>query len=209
MWLDFRIQRTWREKYRVRNQAKLILCLSLLGVPPAALSQSPAASQGKNERDLSGTWLVSVRFTSSDGGAWFRPSETHEYKAPITFTSVAEAHYRAEGNVNPAPTTDPERLYNIYFQSCARGEGHDIKETAPDTYRCSYQYGEATKDENGIESTNLYSGDLQFELKGGTLRGKTKFLVHFSQSDGTTATHSEEADWSGERQDDRRDRTTD
>src|SRR5262249_41640978 len=93
--------------------------------------------------------------------------------------------------------------------------------TSPRTYRCSYEYGKASLAPeclrslgcwglyaNGIGTSTLYNGDLTFQLEGGILRGRTRFSVHFPQSDGTMATHSEEGEWTGERQDDREDCAT-
>jgi hypothetical protein len=190
----------------VKSQSSLILCLSLLAVPQTALSQSPAGGgQGESEGDLSGTWLVTVQFTTTDGGVFFGHTETHDYKATITFVPTTTAHYSLRGHLNVAPKTDEERIYNVYFQACARREEHDIAKTSPHTYTCSYEYGEANRYEGGVGTTTFYKGDLTFELKSGILHGKTRFLVDLRQTDGTT--HSEEAVWKGERQADRQDRT--
>jgi len=87
-------------------------------------------------------------------------TETHDYKAPITFVPTTKAHYSLRGQVNSAPKTDEERIYNIYFQACARREGHDIAKASPHTYTCSYEYGEANRYESGAGTTTFYNGDL-------------------------------------------------
>ncbi len=193
----------------MKNEALLILCWSLLAVPQTALGRSPALSQGEGEEDLSGTWSVTVHFTTSGEGTFpLLYTETHDYKAAITFVPVTTAHYCVAGHVNVAPKTDEEQIYNVYFQSCARREGHDIAKTSPHTYRCSYEYGQASRDRNGIGITTFYNGDLTFELKSGILHGRTRFLIDFRQTDGAMATHSEEAVWTGERQAGRQDCAT-
>ena len=84
----------------MKGQSSLILCLSLLAVPQTALSQSPAGGQGESEDDLSGTWLVTVHLTTTDGGVFFGHTETHDFKAPVTFVTAAKAHYSLRGHVN-------------------------------------------------------------------------------------------------------------
>jgi hypothetical protein len=190
---------------RAKNQAFLIVCLGVLAVPQAASGQSPATGQ-ESEGDLSGTWSVTVHLTITNEGT---PTETHDYKGMITFVPTTTDHYTASGQVNLAPKTDEERIYNIYFQSCARG-GHDIEKASPHTYeyKCSYEYGEANRYADGTTTTTVYKGDLTFELNSGTLRGKTRFSVRLDQSDGTMATHAEEAEWTGQRPDGRQDGAT-
>lgn len=165
-----------------------------------------ACAKSESEGDLSGPWSVTVHHTTKEG--LLDREETYDYKATITFVPTATAHYAASGHVNLAPKTDAERIYNIYFQSCARGEGHDIAKTSPQTYKCSYEHGEANRYADGTTTSTVYNGDLNFELNGGTLRGKTRFLIRFSQNGGPTATHSEEAEWTGARQPDRQDCAT-
>jgi hypothetical protein len=189
----------------VKNEALLILCLSLLALPQTTPARPPVAAQGESEDDLSGTWLVTVHFTRSDGGVLFPYTETHNYKGPVTFVPAAKGHYSVAGNVNLAPKTDQERIYNVYFESCARLEGHDIAQTSPQTYTCSYEYGAASRDQDGNEMTSLYNGDLTFKLERGILRGKSRFVIHFTHSG---ETHSEEAVWTGERQVDFKDCVT-
>jgi hypothetical protein len=129
----------------VRNKALLILCLNLLAVPQTALGQSSAGGQGESEQDLSGTWLVTVHLTITNHGmSMFPQTETHDYKATITFAPTTTEHYTASGQVNSAPKSDEERIYNVYFESCARGE-HDVAKTSPRKYECSYEYGEANR----------------------------------------------------------------
>lgn len=188
---------------RAKNQAFLILCLGLVAVPQTALGQSPANGQDESERDLSGTWSVTVHLTITHLGA---PTETHDYKGTITFVPTTTDHYTASGQVNLAPKTDEERIYNIYFQSCARG-GHDIAKVSPRAYeyQCSYEYGEALRLSEQTTITTIYKGDLTFELNSGTLRGKTSFSVRPESKHETTVAHSEDAEWTGERQADRQD----
>jgi hypothetical protein len=185
----------------VKNKMLVILCLNLLAVPQTALGQSAAGGQGESEEDLSGAWLVSVHLTTTDGrgSVFFSNTETHDYKATITFVPATTEHYTASGQVNGAPKTDEERVYNVYFESCARGE-HDIAKTSPHKYQCSYEYGEANRYENGTTTTTVYKGDLTFELNSRVLRGRTKFSVDFKRNGSTTATYSEEAEWTGKRQ---------
>jgi len=189
-------------RHDVRNEALLILCLGLLAVPQTTLGWPSAAGQGESKDDLSGTWLVTVHFTRSDGGALLPYTQTHTYKGPITFIPAAKGHYSVAGNMNLAPKTDQERIYNVYFESCARLEGHDIAQTSPQTYTCSYEYGAAGRDQDGNEITTLFNGELTFRLERGILRGKSKFVIHYTNSG---ETHSEEAVWTGERQADFRD----
>jgi hypothetical protein len=63
----------------MKNRVLMVLCLSLLAVPQIALGQSPAAGKGDSEDDLSGTWLVIVHLTTTNGF-----SEMHDYKAVVT-----------------------------------------------------------------------------------------------------------------------------
>jgi hypothetical protein len=177
----------------MKNRPLLILCLGLLAVPQTALGQSPAADQHESEGGLSGTWSVTVHLATEEVASIY--PDTHDYKGTTTFVPTTTGHYTASGRVNIAPKTDEERIYNIYFQSCARGEGHDIAKTSPNTYKCSYEYGEANRYSDGTTANIVYKGELSFELDGGTLRGKTRFLVHVNGN----ATHSEEAEWIGER----------
>jgi len=101
-----------------------------------------------------------------------------------------------------------EQIYNIYFQSCARG-GHDIAKASPYTYECSYEYGESNRYPDGTAKTIVYKGDLTFDLNSRTLSGRTSFSIDVRQQNGlTTATYSEEAEWTGKRQDDREDCAT-
>jgi hypothetical protein len=171
--------------------------LGLLAVPQTTLGRPSAAGQGESKDDLSGTWLVTVHFTRSDGGALLPYTQTHTYKGPITFIPAAKGHYSVAGNMNLAPKTDQERIYNVYFESCARLEGHDIAQTSPQTYTCSYEYGAAGRDQDGNEITTLFNGELTFRLERGILRGKSKFVIHYTNSG---ETHSEEAVWTGERE---------
>ena len=189
----------------MKNEALLMILWSLLAVPLNTLARPLGADQSKREDDLSGTWLVAVHLTRSYGGALFPHTETHSYMGPVTFVSAAKGHYSVAGNVNLDPKTDQERIYNVYFESCARLEGHDIAQTSPQTYTCSYEYGVASRDEDGNAITTLYKGDLTFKLERGILRGKSKFVIHFTHSG---ETHSEEAVWTGERQGDVQDCVT-
>jgi hypothetical protein len=117
------------------------VCLSLLFVPHTALGQSSAAGQGESEEDLRGPWLVTVHLTINNNGmSVFPQAETGDYKATTTFVPTTTDHYTASGQVNAAPKTDEERIYNVYFESCARGEGRDIAKTSSQTYKCSYEY---------------------------------------------------------------------
>lgn len=191
---------------RAKNQAFLILCLGLVAVPQTASGQSPANGQDESERDLSGTWSVTVHLTITHVGA---PTETHDYKGKITFVPSTTDHYTASGQVNLAPKTDEERIYNIYFQSCARG-GHDIAKASSrtyDEYECSYEYGESLRLSEQVTITTIYKGDLTFELNSGTLRGKTSFSVR-PESKHEIVAHSEEAEWTGERPANRQDGAT-
>jgi hypothetical protein len=183
----------------MKSQALFILCLNLLAVSQTALGQSPATAQGESEGDLSGTWSVTVHLTTKEGS--FLYTEAHDYTARMTFIPTTTAHYTASGHVNFDPKTDEEKIYSIYFQSCARSEGHDIAKTSAHRYDCSYEYGEANRYSDGTTTTIVYNGDLSFELNSGTVRGQTRFLVRVNGN----ATHSEEAEWTGERQADRQD----
>jgi hypothetical protein len=168
----------------------MILCLSLLAVPHTALGRSPAAGQDGSEEDLSGTWLVAVHLATTNRGML----ETQDYKATITFVPTTTDHYAASGQVNAAPKTDEERIYNIYFQSCASGEGHDIAKTSAHTYKCSYEYGEANRYSDGTTTTTtVYKGDLTFELNSRALSGSTRFSIDVRQNGWPKATYSEEA----------------
>jgi hypothetical protein len=191
----------------VKSEALVIFCLSLLAVPQTALGQSPVAGQGESEEDLRGPWLVTVHLATTEH-AW---RETQDFKATITFVPTATDHYTASGQVNAAPKTDEERIYNIYFQSCARGEGHDIAKTSAHTYKCSYEYGEANRYSDGTTTTTtttVYKGDLTFELNNRALSGSTSFSIDVRQNGGQMATYSEEAEWTGKRGDDREDCAT-
>ena len=194
----------------MKSEALLILCLSLLFVPHTALGQSSAAGQGESEEDLGGTWFVAVHLTTTDHGmSRLSQTETDDYNATTTFVSTTTDHYTASGQVNAAPKTDEERIYNIYFQSCARGEGHDIAKTSAHTYKCSYQYGVANRYSDGTTTTTLYKGELTFELNNRALSGSTRFSIDVKQPNGlTTATYSEEAEWTGKRQNEREDCAT-
>jgi hypothetical protein len=195
----------------VKNEALMILGLSLLAVPQTALGRPLAAGEGETEEDLGGTWSVTVHLTITNHGMSPLPqTETQDYKATITFVPKTTEHYTASGQVNAAPKTDEERIYNVYFESCARGgEGHDIAKTSAHTYRCSYEYGEVKADENGTATTTIYKGDLTFELNGRTLSGSTSFSIDVRQKNGwPIATYSEEAEWTGKRQNDREDCAT-
>ncbi len=189
----------------VKNEALLMILWSLLAVPQNTLGRPLGAGQGESEDDLSGTWLVTVHLTRSDGGALLPHTSTQNYKGPVTFVPAAKGHYRVAGNVNLAPKTDQERIYNVYFESCARLGGHDIAQTSPRTYTCSYEYGAASRDLDGNGVATLYNGDLTFKLESGILRGKSTFVIHFTYSG---ETHSEEAVWTGERQADFQDCVT-
>jgi hypothetical protein len=153
----------------------LMICLSLLAVPQTALGQSPAAAAGESEDDLSGAWLVTVHLTTSKPGVFgFSQTETHDCKGTITFVPTATEHYTASGQVNVAPKTDEERIYNVYFESCARGgEGHDIAKTSPHAYKCSYEYGEAKAGENGTATTAIYKM-YRRQADDGQIRGQLK-----------------------------------
>jgi len=148
------------------------------------------------------------RSTSNDSRGTPTTNETHDYKATTTFVATTTDHYTASGQVNVAPKTDEEQIYNIYFQSCARG-GHDIAKASPYTYECSYEYGESNRYPDGTAKTIVYKGDLTFDLNSRTLSGRTSFSIDVRQQNGlTTATYSEEAEWTGKRQDDREDCAT-
>jgi hypothetical protein len=195
----------------MKNEVLMILGLSLFALPRTGLGQSPAGGQGESEEDLSGTWVVTVHLTTNDGrgSVFFSHTETHDYKATITFVPTTTEHYTASGQVNAAPKTDQERIYNVDFESCARGgEGHEIAKTSPHSYKCSYEYGEAKADENGTATTTIYKGDLTFELNGRILSGRTRFSIDVKQKGWTTAMYSEEAEWMGKRQADREDCAT-
>jgi len=192
----------------VNNEALVILCLSLLFVPHTALGQSSAAGQGESEEDLRGPWLVTVHLTINNNGmSVFPQAETGDYKATTTFVPTTTDHYTASGQVNAAPKTDEERIYNVYFESCVRGE-HDIAKTSPHKYQCSYEYGEANRYGDGTTTTTVYKGDLTFELNSRILRGRTRFLIDFKQNGSTKGTYSEEAEWTGKRQADAEDCST-
>ena len=130
-------------------------CCSADGAKPVARWQSR-----RKRRRPEWNWLVTVHLTTTDGGVFSGLTETHDYKAPITFVPTTKAHYSLRGQVNSAPKTDEERIYNIYFQACARREGHDIAKASPHTYTCSYEYGEANRYESGAGTTTFYNGDL-------------------------------------------------
>lgn len=181
----------------MKKEALVLLLWSLLAVQQSTLGRPTGAGEEESDGDLRGTWLVTVHFTLSDGGTLFPYTETHNYKGPVTFVPAPKGHYSVAGNVNLAPQTDQERIYNIYFESCARLEGHDIAQTSPQIYTCTYEYGAASRDQDGNEITTLYNGDLTFKLEKGILRGKSSFVIHFTHSG---ETHSEEAVWTCERQ---------
>jgi len=189
----------------VKNEAVLMILWSLLAVPQNTLGRPLGWGQGESEDDLSGTWLFTVHLTRSDGGALLPHTSTQNYKGPVTFVPAAKGHYRVAGNVSLAPKTDQERIHNVYFESCARLEGHDIAQTSRQTYTCSYEYGAVSRDQEGNGITTLFNGDLTFKLERGILRGRSKFVIRFTQ---TGEAHSEEAVWTGERQADNQDCAT-
>ena len=189
----------------VKNEAVLMILWSLLAVPQNTLGRPLGGGQGESEDDLSGTWLFTVHLTRSDGGALLPYTSTQNYKGPVTFVPAAKGHYRVAGNVNLVPKTDQERIHNFYFESCVRLEGHDIAQTSPQTYTCSYEYGAVSRDQEGNGITTLFNGDLTFKLERGILRGRSKFVIRFTQ---TGEAHSEEAVWMGERQADNQDCAT-
>ena len=188
----------------MKNEALVILCLSLLAVPQTVLGQSPAAGQGESEEDLRGPWLVTVQLTITNNGISVLPqAETGDYKATTTFVPTSTDHYTASGEVNATPKTDGERIYNVYFESCARREGHDIAKISPQKYERSYEYGEENRYSDGTTTTTVYKGDLTFELNNRTLSGTTRFSIDVRKNGWPKATYSEEAEWTGKRQDDK------
>jgi hypothetical protein len=88
------------------------------------------------------------------------------------------------------------------------GEGHDIAKASPQTYKCSYEYGVPNRYSDGSTTTTLYKGDLTFELNNRTLSGSTTFSMDVRRNGWPIATYSEEAEWTGKRQDDREDCAT-
>jgi hypothetical protein len=152
---------------------------------------------------------VTVHLTINNNGmSVFPQAETGDYKATTTFVPTTTDHYTASGQVNAAPKTDEERIYNVYFESCARGEGRDIAKTSSQTHKCSYEYRQANKYSDGTTTTTLYKGDLTFELNSRTLGGSTRFSIDVRQNGWPIASYSEEAGWMGKRQDDKQDCAT-
>jgi len=81
-------------------------------------------------------------------------------------------------------------------------KGMTFAKASPQTYKCSYEYGEANRSSDGTTTTTVYEGDLTFELNNRTLSGSTRFSISFRQNGWTIAPYSEEAEWTGKRQGD-------